>query len=127
MKEYATDRLRNVALVSHGGGGKTSLGEAMLFVTGALTRMGRVEEGNTVSDFEEEEVRRRLSLSTGVLPVEFQDHKLNVLDAPGYIDFVGEVISALRVADGAIVLVDSVAGVEVGTEIVWGYCDTFHL
>ncbi len=127
MKEYDTDRLRNVALVSHGGGGKTSLGEAMLFATGALTRMGRVEEGNTVSDFEEEEVRRRLSLSTGVLPVEFQDHKLNVLDTPGYADFIGEVISSLRVADGAIVLVDSVAGVEVGTEIVWGYCDSFHL
>lgn len=127
MKEYATDHLRNLALVSHGGGGKTSLAEAMLFVTGGLTRMGKVEEGNTVSDFEGEEVRRRLSLSTAVVPVEFQEMKLNLLDTPGYIDFIGEVISALRVADGAVVLLDSVAGVEVGTEIVWGHCETFQL
>lgn len=127
MKEYATDRLRNVALISHGGGGKTSLAEAMLFVSGGLTRMGRVEEGNTVSDFEEEEIRRRLSLSTAVIPVEFQDHKLNLMDTPGYTDFIGEVVSALRVADGALVMVDSVAGVEVGTEIVWGYCDRLQV
>ncbi|HKZ54841.1 MAG TPA: elongation factor G [Anaerolineales bacterium] len=127
MKEYATESIRNMALISHGGAGKTSLGEACLYSTGAITRMGRVEEGNTVSDFEDEEVRRKLSLSTSVLPVEFQDHKLNLLDTPGYIDFVGEVISALRVADSALLLVDSVGGVEVGTEIVWGYCEQFKL
>jgi elongation factor G len=127
MKEYPTENLRNIALISHGGGGKTILGEAMLFSTGALTRMGKVEEGNTVSDFEDEEIRRTLSLSTAILPVEFKDTKLNLLDTPGYTDFIGEVISALSVADSAVVAVDSVAGVEVGTELVWGYCDTFGL
>ncbi|TFH38140.1 MAG: elongation factor G [Anaerolineales bacterium] len=127
MKEYATGKIRNIALVSHGGGGKTVLAEAMLFNVGAITRMGKVNEGNTVSDFEDEEIRRCLSLSTAILPVEFSDVKLNLLDTPGYTDFIGEVISALRVADSAVVLVDSVAGVEVGTEQVWGYCDTFKL
>ena len=127
MKEYATEFIRNIALVSHGGGGKTILGEAMLFCTGAITRMGRVEDGNTVSDFEDEEIRRTLSLSTTLLPVEFKEHKLNILDTPGYTDFVGEVISTISVADAAVVLVDSVAGVEVGTETVWEYCETFKL
>ena len=127
MKEYATEKIRNIALVSHGGGGKTVLGEAMLFKTGAITRMGRIDEGNTVSDFEDEELRRNLSLSTAVLPVEFNDVKLNLLDTPGYTDFIGEVISSLSVADSAVVLVDSVAGVEVGTEQVWRYCDIFKL
>jgi elongation factor G len=127
MKEYGSEFIRNIALVSHGGAGKTSLGEAMLYFTSAITRMGKVEEGNTVSDFEDEEIRRNLSLSTGILPVEFKDHKVNILDTPGFADFIGEVISALRVSDAAVVLVDSVAGVEVGTEIVWGYCDHFNL
>ncbi len=127
MKEYATDSLRNIALVSHAGAGKTSLAEAMLFVSGAVTRMGKVEDGTTASDFEDEEIRRSLSLSTAVIPVETHDCKINVLDTPGYTDFIGEVISALRVADTAVVLVDAVAGVEVGTEIVWDYCDTFNL
>jgi elongation factor G len=127
MKEFGTEFIRNIALISHGGAGKTSLGEAMLFSTGAITRMGKVEEGNTVSDFEDEEIRRNLSLSTGILPIEFGEYKINILDTPGFADFIGEVISALRVSDGAVVLVDSVAGVEVGTEIVWGYCDHFNL
>jgi elongation factor G len=127
MKEYPTESLRNVALVSHGGAGKTSLAEALLYLTGAVNRLGKIEEGNTVSDFEEEEIRRKLSLSTAILSLEFREHKINLLDTPGYTDFVGEVISALRVADGALVLVDSVAGVEVGTEVVWHYCDVFRL
>ena len=127
MKEYTTEFIRNIALVSHGSGGKTMLAEAFLHVTGATSRLGKIEDGTTVSDFEDEEVRRKLSLSTAVIPIEYKDHKINVLDTPGYTDFVGEVVSALRVADGAIVLVDSVAGLEVGTEIVWGYCDTFKL
>ena len=127
MKEYATDRIRNVALVSHGGAGKTSWAEAALYATGVTTRMGKVEEGNTVSDFEEEEIRRRLSLSTTVLPLEHRETKINLLDTPGYTDFVGESISALRVVEGALVLIDSVAGVEVGTEVVWDTCDRFHL
>jgi len=127
MKEYATESIRNIALISHGGGGKTCLGEALLYFSGAINRMGQVAEGNTVSDFEDEEIRRSLSLSTSILAVEYKDHKINVLDTPGYADFVGEVISALRVADGAIVMVDSVAGVEVGTEVVWNHCNTFNL
>jgi elongation factor G len=127
MKEYSTEFIRNIALVSHGSGGKTMLAEAFLHVTGATTRLGKIEDGSTVSDFEDEEIRRKLSLSTAVLPIEYKDHKINVLDTPGYTDFVGEVVSALRVADGAVILVDSVAGLEVGTEIVWSYCDTFKL
>ncbi len=127
MKEYTTEFIRNIALVSHGSGGKTMLAEAFLHTTGGITRLGKIDDGSTTSDFEDEEVRRKLSLSTSVLPVEYKDHKINVLDTPGYTDFIGEVISALRVADGAILLVDSVAGLEVGTEIDWGYCDTFNL
>ena len=103
------------------------LAEAFLHFTGATTRLGKIEDGTTIPDYEEEEIRRKLSLYTSVLPVEYKDHKINVLDTPGYTDFIGEVISALRVADGALVLVDAVAGLEVGTEIAWGYCDTFNL
>ncbi len=127
MKEYTTDFIRNIAMVSHSGAGKTMLGEAFLHFTGATTRLGKVEDGSTASDFEDEEIRRHLSLSTAVLPVEYRDCKINLLDTPGYTDFVGEVISALRVADGALVVVDSVAGAEVGTEIAWNYCDEFKL
>ena len=127
MKEYTTEFLRNIALVSHGGAGKTMLAEAFLHFSGATTRLGHVEDGTTVSDYDEEEIRRKISIYTSVLPVEFRDHKVNVLDAPGYTDFVGEVISALSVADGAVVLVDSVAGLEVGTEIAWQYADNFKL
>ena len=127
MKDYPTQALRNIALVSHGGAGKTSLVEAMLYHTGALTRMGTVQEGTSVSDFEQEEVRRQQSLSTSVLPIEFREHKINLLDTPGFLDFVGEAISALWVVEGAVLLVDSVAGVEVGTELMWKYCDEFKL
>ncbi|MFN2175179.1 MAG: GTP-binding protein, partial [Anaerolineales bacterium] len=127
MKEYTTDAIRNVALVSHSGAGKTMLSEAFLHFTGATTRLGQIEDGSTVSDFEDEEVRRNLSLSTAIIPVEYRDHKINFLDTPGYTDFIGEVISALSVVDGALVLVDSVSGAEVGTEIAWNYCDNFNL
>lgn len=127
MKEYTTESIRNLALVSHSSAGKTMLAEAFLHFSGATTRLGRIEDGSTVSDFEEEEHRRGISLSTAVLPVEYKEHKINLLDTPGYTDFVGEVISALRVADGALVLIDSVAGAEVGTEIAWNYCDKFNL
>ena len=127
MKEYTTEFLRNIALVSHGGAGKTMLAEALLHFSGATTRLGSVEDGTTVSDHDEEEIRRKISIYTSVIPVEHRNHKVNVLDAPGYTDFVGEVISTLSVADGAIVLVDSVAGVEVGTEIAWRYADEFKL
>jgi elongation factor G len=127
MKEYTTEFIRNIALVSHGSGGKTMLTEAFLHATGGSTRLGKIEDGTTASDFEDEEIRRKLSLSTSVIPVEYKNHKINVLDTPGYTDFIGEVISALRVADGVLILVDSVAGLEVGTELTWNYCDTFKL
>ncbi len=127
MKEYTTEMIRNIALASHSSSGKTMLVEAFLHQTGATTRLGKIEDGTTVADFEEEEIRRGISLSTALIPVEYKDFKINFMDTPGYNDFIGEMISALRVADGALVLVDSVAGAEVGTEIAWSYCDRFHL
>ena len=127
MKEYNSEKIRNIALASHGSAGKTILSEAMLHLTGATTRLGKIGEGTTVSDFDDEEIRRGLSLSTSVIPVEYKEHKINVLDTPGYTDFVGEVISAFRVVEGAIILADSVAGLEVGTEIAWNYCSQFKL
>jgi elongation factor G len=126
MKEYMTDKLRNLAMVSHSGAGKTTLAEALLVQKGVINRLGSVNEGTTVSDFDEEEQRRQLSLSTSVIPLEHKDHKINLLDTPGYPDFVGEVISALRVCEGALVLVDAVAGAEVGTEIAWNYANQFN-
>jgi len=119
MKEYTTELIRNIALVSHGSAGKTMLAEALLHFTGATTRLGKIEDGTTASDYDEEEIRRKLSLYTSILPVEYRDHKINILDAPGYTDFVGEMISSLSVADGAVILVDAVGGVEVGTELAW--------
>ena len=127
MKEYTTDFIRNIALVSHSSAGKTMLAEAFVHFTGASTRLGRVEDGSTIADFEDEEIRREISLSTAVIPIEYNNHKVNLLDTPGYTDFVGEVISALRVVDGALILIDSVAGAEVGSEIAWNYCDEFKL
>ncbi len=127
MKEYTTQFIRNIALVSHSSAGKTMLAEAMLHFTGETTRLGRIEDGSTTSDFEDEEIRRGISLSTSVIPIEFKNHKINFLDTPGYTDFVGEVISAIRVADGAIVVVDAVAGAEVGTEIGMNYAEEFGL
>ena len=123
MKDYATGQLRNVVLLGHGSAGKTSLAEAMLFASGAINRMGEVEGGTTVADFDEEEIRRHISLSLALVPVEWGGCKINVLDTPGYTDFVGEVKSAVRVADLALILVDAVSGVEVGTELVWNFAD----
>jgi elongation factor G len=123
MKEYTTEFVRNIALVSHGSAGKTMLAEALLHGAGATTRLGKIEDGSTLSDYDEEEIRRKISLYTTVLPLEYRDHKINVLDAPGFTDFIGEVISALSVADAAVVLVEAVAGIEVGTEIAWRYAD----
>jgi len=127
MKEYQTAQLRNIALLSHGSAGKTSLAEALLLNTGAINRLGNVNEGTTVSDYDEEEIRRHISLSTSVIPCEWDGYKVNVLDTPGYLDFVGEVKGAVRVADGALILLDAAAGVEVGTDLVWGYADEQNL
>ena len=127
MKEYSTPNIRNIALASHSGSGKTMLAEALLYFTGAITRQGEINAGTTVSDFQDEEKRRGISISTSVIPVEYNNNKINILDTPGYTDFVGEVISALRVVDGVIIPVDSVAGAEVGTELAWSYADDFNL
>ncbi len=126
MKEYSTEQLRNVALVGHQSSGKTTLVEALLYNTGATNRLGKVEEGSTVSDWDEEEKSRGISLSTSVIPIEFEDHKINVLDAPGFTDFQGEVKNAIRVADSVIVVVDAVSGVEVGTELAWEYAKVYQ-
>jgi elongation factor G len=127
MKEYTSEFIRNVALVSHSSTGKTMLAEACLHFSGTTTRLGKIEDGTTVSDFDEEETRRSISVYTTVLPVEYKNIKINLLDTPGYTDFVGEMISALRVCDSALILVDSVSGMEVGTEVAWDYCDKFNL
>lgn len=127
MNEYSTQNIRNIALASHSGSGKTMLAEALLFFTGGITRLGDINAGTTTSDFQDEEKRRGISISTSVVPVEYQKVKINLLDTPGYTDFVGEVISAMRVVDGVIIPVDAVAGAEVGTELAWDYADEFEL
>ena len=127
MKEYKTESIRNIVLASHSNSGKTMLVEALANFTGATTRMGQVEDGTTIADFEEEEVRRGISLFTAVVPIEYNGLKLNLFDTPGYTDFIGEVISAMRVADGALILVDSVAGLEVGTEMALQYSEQFNI
>lgn len=119
MKNYSTDKIRNIALLGHGGCGKSTLVEAMLFQTKAIKRMGSIDDKNTVSDFDKEEKERGFSIGTSVVPLEFDDYKLNILDTPGYFDFLGEVYGALRVAKGAILVVDATSGVEVGTEKAW--------
>jgi elongation factor G len=119
MPNVPTERIRNVALVGHGGAGKTTLAEALLFVAGATTRMGRVEDGSTVCDFDPEEHKRSLSVSLAVAPFEWEDHKVNLIDAPGYADFVGDVAAALHAADLAVFVVSAVEGVEVQTEVAW--------
>ncbi len=119
MAEFSTDKIRNITILGHGSSGKTSLVEALLFNGGGSSRVGRVEDGSTVSDWDDEEQRRGISINLSVVPVEFQDLKLNLVDTPGYLDFVGEVISGLSVSEAGLVLLDSVAGVEVGTELSW--------
>ncbi len=117
MKEYATDRLRNVALLGHSSSGKTTFAEALLFASGGSSRLGKVEDGSTVSDYDDEEKRRKQSVYLSPIPVEWKDYKINLLDAPGYTDFFGEVKSAVRAADLGLIFVDAVSGVEVGSEL----------
>jgi elongation factor G len=127
MKVYETPHLRNVALVGHGGCGKTSLVSALLFDMGAVNRMGRVDDGTTVTDFDPDEIERKISLQTGLAYGEWRKAKLNLLDTPGYANFLADARSALRVADGVVVVVDAVSGVEVQTEKVWAYAEEFGL
>ncbi len=127
MKVYRAERIRNVALISHVGAGKTSLVDAALYDSGAVTRQGKVDEGTSISDYDPDELKRHMSLNVKVLPVEWKDHKINFIDTPGYADFVGEVKAGLRVADAALVVVTAEKGVEVGTELTWQYADERNL
>ena len=127
MNVYTTDRIRNVALLGHGGAGKTSLVEAMAKISGLTSRVGRVEDGNTISDYTKEEQKRKFSISTSVIPVEWDNTKLNLFDTPGYFDFVGEVEEAMSAAASAIIVINGKAGVETGTKKAWDLCDKYNL
>ena len=127
MKNYTINNLRNVGLIGHGGSGKTSLIEALLFHTGNTDRLGKVEEGTTVSDFDPEEKKRGISLSASIAPIEFNDTKINLVDIPGYFDFSGELIQGMRAVDVATIVVSGVSGVKVGTEKAWDYCNKIKL
>ena len=127
MKVYRTDEIRNVVLLGHGGSGKTSLVEAMAYVSGATSRMGTIDGGSTISDFDKEEQKRKFSISTSLVPIEWEKAKINILDTPGYFDFVGEVEEAVSVADAAVIVVSGKAGVQVGTEKAWELCDKYNL
>ncbi len=121
MKDYAVQKLRNICLLAHGGGGKTTLAEAMMFNTGVLDRFGKVVDGTTTTDYDPEEIKRKISISTAMAPCEWMEHKINIIDTPGYFDFVGEVMQGIRVSEGAIILVSAKSGVSVGTEKSWSY------
>ncbi|MBU4540424.1 elongation factor G [uncultured Acetobacterium sp.] len=116
MKTYPTKNIRNILILGHGGSGKTTLTEALAFNAGAVDRMGKIDEGNTLSDFDPEEKRREFSISSAIIPLEFGGHKINLIDVPGYFDFIGDAYAALRVADAVIIVVDALSGVQVGTE-----------
>jgi elongation factor G len=126
-KEYPIEKIRNIACIGHGGAGKTTLTESFMFVSGAATRMGRVEDGSTISDYHPDEIERKISINAALLHTDWQGTKINILDTPGYSDFTGEVIGSLSVADIAVVLMKAVEGIEVGTEIVWNYTKSLGL
>ena len=127
MEQHGLESIRNIVLLSHNGAGKTSVAEAILFTTGVIKRLGSVEDGTTISDYDPDEVRRHISINLSVLPFSWQDTKVNIIDAPGYSDFVGEVKAGMRVSEGAIITICATSGVEVGTEQVWGYCEEADL
>jgi elongation factor G len=127
MKEYKTEQIRNVVLLGHGGTGKTSLAEAALFCSGGVTRLGKVDDGSTASDFEPDEVKRKISISLALAPCEWAGHKINIIDTPGYADFAGEVKSGIRAADFGAIVVDAVSGVQVGTEMAWMHAEQARL
>jgi len=123
MPKYGLDNIHNIVLLSHGGAGKTSLSEAILFNAGAISRLGKVDDGSSTSDYDPDEMKRRISINLSLLPCQWRNNKINVLDAPGYADFIGEVKAGMRVSEGAVIVVCAASGVEVGTEMVWGYCE----
>jgi len=127
MQQYGLENIRNLVLLSHSGAGKTSASEAVLFTAGAITRLGKVEDGATTSDYDPDEVKRQISISLSLLPCQWKGAKINLIDTPGYSDFVGEVKAAMRVSEGAIIMVCAASGVEVGTEQVWSYCEQADL
>jgi len=127
MKGYTSDTIRNVALVGHGGTGKTTLLEAALLATGVINRLGRVEDGNTVSDYDKMEIEKGYSIGTSIVPVEYNKVKINFIDTPGYFDFIGEVNSAMRAAEAAVIVVDASSGIQVGTEKAWKSCKEYHM
>ena len=127
MKDYKTNKLRNLALVGHSGAGKTSLTESLLYFTKAIDRVGKVADGNTVSDYEKQEIKRKISIQTSIVPVEYKDYKVNFIDAPGFFDFEGEVLNALRASESALFVIDGENGIEVGTEKYWKYTENISL
>ena len=127
MYVYTTDQIRNVVVLGHGGCGKTSLVEAMAHVSGLTSRIGKVSDGNTLSDYDKEEIKRKFSISTSVVPIVWNEVKINFLDTPGYFDFIGEVEEAVAAADAAIIVVSGKSGVEVGTQKAWDLCEKYNL
>ena len=127
MKVYTTDKIRNVVLLGHGGSGKTSLAEAMAYLSGVTSRMGKISDKNTISDYGKEEQKRQFSISTSVIPIEWEGCKINILDTPGYFDFVGEVEEAVSAAGAAVIVVNGKSGIEVGTQKAWELCEKYKL
>ncbi|MDR3121919.1 MAG: GTP-binding protein, partial [Clostridiales bacterium] len=123
MKEYTTKRLRNVCFLSHGGAGKSTLAEAMMFNTGVLDRFGKIADGTTTTDYDPEEIKRKISINLAIAPFEWNDFKVNLIDTPGFFDFVGEVKQGARAAESALILISAKDGVAVGTEKSWDYAN----